>query len=242
MAWRRPGLCGSDEALSARRRSELSARESVSGGMYQKGGGVPRDDVEAVRLYRRARRLRATASRKTISVVMYATGQAVPQDDVQAYMWFSISLAQGNGVVDEQSAQRAAALMSPGPDRRSGEAGAGAGSPAPRYPRSSFAPMPAHSARRRAPISSSAEAVVYAASGDAAALASCRIMSAPFSPIITIGGVGVAGHDCRHDRGVDHAQTARCRARAAARRPPRWHRPHAAGAGRMEDVVPAARA
>ena len=45
-------------------------------------------------------------------------------------------------------------------------------------------------------------------------------MSAAFSPIMIDGRVGVARGDRRHDRGVGDPQALRCRARAAAHRPP----------------------
>ena len=70
--------------------------------MYQKGSGVPQDDVEAVRLYRRAADQGDTFAQNNLGM-MYATGQAVPQDYVQAYMWFSVSLALGNRCLGDRT-------------------------------------------------------------------------------------------------------------------------------------------
>jgi hypothetical protein len=104
--------------------------------MYQKGSGVQRDLVEAVRLYRRAADQGDSFAQNNLGV-MYATGQAVPQDYVQAYMWFSISLAHGNGM-SANNRERAAALMTPAQIAEAEKLAqeCKSGSPAPRCPRS----------------------------------------------------------------------------------------------------------
>ena len=53
-------------------------------GMYQKGQGVPQDDVEAVKLYRRAADQGNSFAQNNLGV-MYATGRALTQDNFQAH-------------------------------------------------------------------------------------------------------------------------------------------------------------
>jgi hypothetical protein len=61
------------------------------GYMYSEGEGVPRDDAEAVRWYRRAA-YQGSADGKYNLGVMYEQGRGVAQNHVEAYMWFDIAL------------------------------------------------------------------------------------------------------------------------------------------------------
>ena len=69
------------------------------GGMYFNGHGVPKDVVEAARLFRLAAE-QGDAQAQFKLGIMYALGQGVPKDDVQAYAWMNIGAAQ---IGDEES-------------------------------------------------------------------------------------------------------------------------------------------
>ena len=58
--------------------------------MYDKGTGVPKDEVEAVKWYRKAADQGHAAAQFNLGG-MYAEGRGVPKDDVEAYAWFNIS-------------------------------------------------------------------------------------------------------------------------------------------------------
>jgi hypothetical protein len=79
--------------------------------MYHKGLGLPQDDVEAVRLYRRAADQGNTQAQNNLGT-MYAFGQGVPQDYVQAHMWFSLSVALGDPF-GTKNRDRAAEFLTP---------------------------------------------------------------------------------------------------------------------------------
>ncbi len=78
------------------------------GGMYDKGQGVPQDDAEAVKWYRKAaeqgdaeagRWWRKAAEQGDATAqlslgLMYGMGQGVPQDYVQAHMWFNLAVSK----------------------------------------------------------------------------------------------------------------------------------------------------
>jgi hypothetical protein len=69
--------------------------------MYLKGQGVPQDDAEAVKWFRRAAELGNAPAQYSLGS-MYEKGRGVPQDLISAYMWLSLSVAAG-----PQYAQRA---------------------------------------------------------------------------------------------------------------------------------------
>ena len=62
--------------------------------MYNAGGGVPKNDAEAVKWYRMATE-QGDADAQFNLGNMYAKGQGVPTNNVKAYMWWSLSKAQG---------------------------------------------------------------------------------------------------------------------------------------------------
>ena len=63
--------------------------------MYRNGEGVPEDDAEAARWYRRAAEQGHAGAQLNLGVI-YDNGEGVPEDDVQAYAWYSIAAAQGH--------------------------------------------------------------------------------------------------------------------------------------------------
>ena len=66
------------------------------GACYQNGEGVPKDDTEAVKWYRKAAEQgNATAQYNLGSC--YDFGEGVAKDDVIAYMWYNLAAASGYG-------------------------------------------------------------------------------------------------------------------------------------------------
>ncbi len=65
------------------------------GVMYREGEGVPQDDEEAVRWYRRAA-VQGHAGAQNNLGLMYAEGRGVPPDDKEAARWFRLAAAQGD--------------------------------------------------------------------------------------------------------------------------------------------------
>ena len=62
---------------------------------YANGTGVPKDEVEAVKWYRKAAEQNDADAQYNLGVC-YHNGTGVPKDDVQGYMWFLLAGAQGN--------------------------------------------------------------------------------------------------------------------------------------------------
>ena len=62
---------------------------------YDEGYGVPQNDAEAVKWYRKAAE-RGFAQAQYNLGVMYYFGSGVPVNSVKAYMWWSLAMAQGN--------------------------------------------------------------------------------------------------------------------------------------------------
>ena len=61
--------------------------------MYDEGRGVPQDDMEAVRWYRRAAE-QGDADAQVNLGFMYDEGRGVPQDDVQAHKWYNLAASR----------------------------------------------------------------------------------------------------------------------------------------------------
>jgi len=60
------------------------------GEMSKKGQGVPRDDAEALKWYRRAADQGHAYAQNNLGII-YTLGKGVPVDYVQALMWYSIA-------------------------------------------------------------------------------------------------------------------------------------------------------
>jgi len=58
--------------------------------MYAKGEGVPKDDAEALRWYRKAADQGNAPAQSNLGV-MYANGRGVPKDDAEAYAWYNLA-------------------------------------------------------------------------------------------------------------------------------------------------------
>ena len=62
--------------------------------MYRKGQGVPQDDAEAARWYRKSAEQGYANAQYNLGV-MYAKGQGVPEDYAEAVKWYRKAAAQG---------------------------------------------------------------------------------------------------------------------------------------------------
>ena len=65
------------------------------GWMYDNGEGMPEDDREAVKWYRRAAE-QGNATAQSNLGLMYEIGEGVPEDYVHAYAWMNLAAAQGH--------------------------------------------------------------------------------------------------------------------------------------------------
>jgi TPR repeat protein len=63
--------------------------------MYMNGRGVPQNDAEAVKWYRRAAEQGETWGQTNLGV-MFAQGRGIPQDYVSAYKWFELAAGRGD--------------------------------------------------------------------------------------------------------------------------------------------------
>ena len=57
--------------------------------------GVPKNDAEAVKWFRKAAEQGDALAQKNLGV-MYVTGEGVPVNNVKAYMWWALAKAQGD--------------------------------------------------------------------------------------------------------------------------------------------------
>ena len=65
------------------------------GNMYDFGEGVPEDDKEAVKWYRKAAEQGDADAQNNLGVMHYF-GEGVPQDKVTTYAWYNIAAANGH--------------------------------------------------------------------------------------------------------------------------------------------------
>ena len=63
--------------------------------MYGNGEGVPENDAEAVKWYRKAADQGYADAQLNLGN-MYAKGEGVPENDIRAYVWWSMAKTQGN--------------------------------------------------------------------------------------------------------------------------------------------------
>ena len=63
--------------------------------MYANGEGVPENDAEAVKWFRKAADQGHAAAQFNLGY-MYATGEGVPENNIRAYVWLSMAKTQGD--------------------------------------------------------------------------------------------------------------------------------------------------
>ena len=62
--------------------------------MYDNGEGVPENDAEAVKWYRKAADQGHSGAQYNLGL-MYADGRGVPENSIRAYVWWSMAKTQG---------------------------------------------------------------------------------------------------------------------------------------------------
>ena len=83
-----------EELLRLAERGDAKAQYNL-GVMYRKGHGVPKNDAEAVKWYRKAAEQGYVDAQYNLGF-MYHTGEGVPYDYAKAYMWWSLAKALGD--------------------------------------------------------------------------------------------------------------------------------------------------
>ena len=90
--------------VSPRRRTGITTHAQYAlGWMYYKGRGVPQDDAEAVKWYRRAAEQGLARAQYNLGM-RYSNGRGVPQNDAEAVKWYRRAAEQGHA--DAQNALR----------------------------------------------------------------------------------------------------------------------------------------
>ena len=75
--------------------------QSCLGAMYARGIGVAKDEVKALKWYRKAAEKGFAKAQNNLGL-SYTYGQGVEEDDVEAYKWFLLSGAQGTEQAKEK--------------------------------------------------------------------------------------------------------------------------------------------
>jgi TPR repeat protein len=83
-----------DETMAEANQGDAIAQYNL-GLMYSSGEGVPENDAQAVRWYRKAAD-QGDAMAQTNLGLMYAKGEGVPENRIRAYVWWSMAKTQGN--------------------------------------------------------------------------------------------------------------------------------------------------
>ena len=81
--------------LQARAKQGDANAQYQLGTMYDNGLGVPKDDKEAVKWWRKAAKQGFAQAQSTLGV-MYYFGEGVSVNSIKAYMWWSLAMEQGN--------------------------------------------------------------------------------------------------------------------------------------------------
>ena len=84
-----------DETMAAAKQGEAYAQFNL-GLMYAKGDGVPENDAEAVKWYRKAADQGHAKAQDNLGV-MYDNGEGVPENDAEAVKWYRKAADQGYG-------------------------------------------------------------------------------------------------------------------------------------------------
>ena len=83
-----------DETMAAAKQGEAYAQHNL-GVMYENGEGVPENDTEAVRWYRKAADQGLSNAQYNLGV-MLDLGNGVPENDTEAVKWFRKAADQGH--------------------------------------------------------------------------------------------------------------------------------------------------
>ena len=90
-------LAQDSEFQETRSRAEQGDADAQSqlGGMYGTGEGVPENDAEAVKWFRKAAEQGEAIAQFNLGIA-YATGEGVPEDDAEAVKWYRLAAEQGD--------------------------------------------------------------------------------------------------------------------------------------------------
>ena len=83
-----------DETMEKATQGEAWAQFNL-GIMYANGRGVPENDAEAVKWFRKAADQGFAIAQYNLGL-MYAQGEGVPENSIKAYVWSSMAKTQGN--------------------------------------------------------------------------------------------------------------------------------------------------
>ena len=83
-----------DETMAAAKQGKLYAQFNL-GIMYQIGRGIPQNDAEAFKWYRKAAEQGYATAQFNIGL-RYAQGEGVPENSIKAYVWWSMAKTQGD--------------------------------------------------------------------------------------------------------------------------------------------------
>ena len=83
-----------DETMALAKQGNSTAQFNL-GGMYNKGEGVPKNDAEAVKWYRKAADQGFAKAQFNLGN-MYANGEGVPENDAEAVKWYRKAADQGD--------------------------------------------------------------------------------------------------------------------------------------------------
>ena len=82
-----------DETMAEAKQGAAYAQFNL-GVMYDNGDGIPENDAEAVKWYRKAADQGHAKAQSNLGV-MYYNGDGVPENHVRAYVWLSMAKTQG---------------------------------------------------------------------------------------------------------------------------------------------------
>ena len=83
-----------DEMKALAEHGNIAAQFNM-GVMYADGEGVPENDSEAVKWYRKAAEQGIARAQSKLGF-MYGTGKGVPENSIRAYVWWSMAKTQGD--------------------------------------------------------------------------------------------------------------------------------------------------
>ena len=88
-----------DETMAAAKQGAAYAQYNL-GIMLDLGNGVPENDAEAVKWFRKAADQGHAKAQSTLGV-MYYGGEGVPENNIRAYVWLSMAKTQGQTAATE---------------------------------------------------------------------------------------------------------------------------------------------
>ena len=93
--WKGAEVDAETKALIAKAEQGEADAQFLLGVMYFDGTGVPQDDKEAVKWYRKAAEQGYSVAQHDLGMAYYK-GQGVLKDTVTAYAWFNVAVANGD--------------------------------------------------------------------------------------------------------------------------------------------------